>query len=246
MLSRFYLLFIFSVAAAENAWSQDSDPQEKPKSSFFDVSPLLEGRLKEIQEFREQRHVWDRAVRGFRRDHNFSLNSGIDMGIWSGHVGTKDQAFELGSSIPFLNFQYSFHLVLLRDFGLGYFVGTKTRLFFFEKADDDAFQNPRIYGLPGAVGGLTWNLSPVFRVNLGLEGSPVRIEKFHAPGHSDSRVSATAQVISYRFSGDFFFRLGSGLNLEYELYRLTYDSANGVRIRRRGESWSLGWTWHLI
>lgn len=248
MFGRFCLIFVFWNCMTDLGLSQEEDNTKNSSSIVKKGAPLIERQLRDIQEFRSQRHIWDRAVRGFRQDHNFAITSGLDFGIWSGHVGSKEQGFEFASAIPFINLYYSFHLVLLRDFGIGYFVGTRSRLFFLEKAEIEDFDRPRLYGLPGALGGLTWNISPVLRLSLGIDGAPIRLERFLAPNQTEGRsqVSATAQVISYRISGDFFFKLGTGLNLEYEIYRLTYDSSNNVRLRRRGESWSVGFIWHLI
>lgn len=249
MSNRFWLLVFGCLCHVQLVFAEQTEQEVKAAqgSKVLELSPLLEKRLQEIQEFRKRRHIWDRAVRGFRRDHHFALASGLDSGIWSGHVGSREQGFEFETTIPFVAFHYSFHIELWRDLGIGYFVGTRSRLFFLEKAEAENFERPRIYGLPGALGGLVWNVSPVLRFSLGIEGAPIRIDSFKVPGlEEESLISATAQVISYRFSSDLFLNLGSGLSLEYEFYRLTYDSPNQVRIRRRGENWALGLIWHLI
>src|SRR6478609_667105 len=66
---------------------------------------------------------WGRAVRGFRREHNFALSYGHAFNRWKGHLTDDPRPFAFRVEAHELRIQYSFHLPLIG--GLGYYLGTE-------------------------------------------------------------------------------------------------------------------------
>jgi hypothetical protein len=245
-VSGFVILGSWLLAAS---WGALPAHSQVPATSA-DEQPASESRfrltdLDQLKEFRQRMHQWDRVVRGFRRAHHFAFEAGWDQGLWTGHVKSKEQGFEMQTTLPSFQVEYSFHLPLYRS--LGYYVGSRSRVFYWEQSQSQEFDSARLYGLPSAAAGLIWNLTPAFRLGGGVDAALLRIEGFRSPAVSNPvEVSATAEVVSYQAYFDFFFDLALGLRVRHETYELKYDGANSVRLRRRGKTWSAGLIWHLI
>lgn len=239
-------LMVWALFGSDLGYSDTLVIEAESATENRDLLQEMDRRLKEIRLIRERLHEWDRAVRGFRMDHNFTVIAGMDLGVWSGYVASKDVPFDIRSNLPFIALQYSFHIPILRTYGIGYYAGSRARFYAFEHSVEE-LPNARLYGLPSATGGFVWNISPGLRVHIGADAALLRVEDFASPEVIDSdELSATAQVLSYKAGMDIFFTLASGISVEYEQYELRYDSGSNVSLRRHGNTWSLAFVWHLI
>ena len=205
------------------------------------LKDLIQQKFEEIREFRSRLHRWERSIRGFRRDHNFSLMLGASSGRWVGTMPETSGDIDYTTTRYLLRGTYSFHLEL--GYSVGYFLGTSMGATLSENANVEGFRSPRVYELPGVRLGLTWNLSPGVRVSGGVDVHLTRIDKFY---HEAETAVTTSRSLARKLTVDFFVSISQGLRLEYESYTLKVDGGNGVKIQRTGEGVSIGWVRHLI
>lgn len=194
-------------------------------------------------------HEWDRAVRGFRRDHHFALLTGIAQETW--HLQEFGQATP-GTKIPMTAYtgrlQYTFHIPFMGGFGyyLGSSVGTRTG---DKKDSTHLFQRPKSVGFPGVVLGLAYDINPAVCFLTGIDAYLDRIENINFEGaFSDpsTKVAATGRVFSYHAAADFFFRLNWALRLTFEEDTLYLKAAGDVNVKRNSHQVGVGLIYHLL
>jgi hypothetical protein len=112
-------------------------------------------------------HEWDRWVRGFRREHNFSLVTGVTSGIWEVNRFGTVEASRFASEGLMARFQYSSHLQIWR--GFGYFLGSGAGYVHERSSGTSAFQAVPAVQFPGILTGLVLNVSPAVRFGGSLE-----------------------------------------------------------------------------
>jgi hypothetical protein len=153
---------------------------------------------------------WNRAIRDFRRDHNFGLLLGQTRTQWSSlngaasHTNDKSYATEL-------TVQYSFHIPWSR--GFGYSLGTSSSIQ-LDQGESKVSTHYRT-SLPGLELNLVWNASERFRFNLGMVYGWERVDGLRVEG-MPGVVSFTEESLSGKFSVDVFWKLTWAVRIEFE------------------------------
>ena len=203
--------------------------------------------LEQLDKIRKEIHRWDRTVRGFRNEHNFSLSLNNSSYSWSGFMSDPVDSFEDRSESLHGKFQYRFHLHLVD--GLGYYLGSAFNVYGPPDYESDLVRDTMFIGLPGIVAGLAWNLSPAVRIAVGIDAFLLRIERFERYMSKDSsetrEASANARVLAYQLAIDTFFTLKTAVRAEWEYSELFYSTTK-TKLRRKGHSFGVGLVYHLI
>lgn len=187
---------------------------------------------------------WSRAVRGFRREHNFSVSYGYVVSRWKGHLTDSTDIFSFANEGHQARISYAFHLPLVG--GLGYYLGTQTSALMAESSRESV-GGEISYGLPGLNVGLIVNLSDRVRLASGLELGWHRIEKLGLPERFErKRISVTGETQTWNGQIDYFYELSWAVQLTYESSELTYNSKESLALRKLSRTWSLGILKHLI
>jgi hypothetical protein len=187
---------------------------------------------------------WSRAVRGFRREHNFSVSYGYVVSRWKGHLTDSTDIFSFANEGHQARISYAFHLPLVG--GLGYYLGTQTSALMAESSRESV-GGEISYGLPGLNVGLIVNLSDRVRFASGLELGWHRIEKLGLPERFErKRISVTGETQTWNGQIDYFYELSWAVQLTYESSELTYNSKESLALRKLSRTWSLGILKHLI
>jgi len=164
---------------------------------------------------------WNSYIRGFRKEHSFSLVSGVSSGQWSvrGFGEIENQSFD--SSGFFTKFQYTFHLPIYR--GFGYLLGSSLGYHLESVPSDQSFQPAAGMDFPGLIAGIVLNGSPKWRVFSAADIYLERWDRIRVKGDEvESQVSVTAQVFDIILGTDFFFGLSWALRLEGHWRSLRY------------------------
>ena len=203
--------------------------------------------LEQLDRIRNEIHRWDRTVRGFRNEHNFSLSVNSSSYNWSGYLEEQGNIFEDRSESFHTKFQYRFHLHVVD--GFGYYLGSAVNIYGPSSYESELVKDSMFIGLPGIVAGFAWNISPAVRISLGIDAFLLRIERFERYMSKDSatttEASANGRVIAYQAALDIFFTLKSALRAEWEYSELFYSSTH-AKFRRKGHSFGFGFVYHLI
>jgi hypothetical protein len=187
---------------------------------------------------------WSRAVRGFRREHNFSISYGYVISRWKGHLTDDEDIFSFANEGHQVRIAYAFHLPLMG--GFGYYLGTQTSAL-MAASSREGKGSELSYGLPGLNVGLILNLSDRVRVASGVELGWQRIEKLGLPERFESkRISVTGETRTWNGQIDYFYELSWAAQLTYEASELNYAPAESLSLRKVSRSWSLGILKHLI
>ncbi|HYX34097.1 MAG TPA: hypothetical protein VE954_13375 [Oligoflexus sp.] len=187
---------------------------------------------------------WSRAVRGFRREHNFSVSYGLVTSRWKGHLTDDANIFSFSNEGHQARISYSFHLPLMGRFG--YYLGTQTSVL-VAASSRDSKGGEISYGLPGLNVGVILNLSDRVRVASGLELGWHRIEKLGLPESFErKRISVTGETRTWNGQVDYFYELSWAVQLTYEASELNYAPAESLSLHKVSRSWSLGILKHLI
>lgn len=192
----------------------------------------------------EQPKQWSRAVRGFRREHNFMVSYGQVYSRWKGHLTDDPRLFSFQNTGHQVRLGYSFHLPLIG--GLGYYLGTQTSAL-IAASSADRKGGEISYGLPGLNAGLILNLSDRLRVSSGVELGWQRIEKLGLPESFDhNRISVSGENRTWSGAIDYFYELSWAVQLVYESAELNYAPSETLSLSKLSRSWSLGILKHLI
>lgn len=245
-MSRWAVIIVFLVLFAAPALAQSGASLDK--------------RSQEAILTRREMHQWERHVRGFRREHNFALSSGITSGVW--HVkrlGSITEERRFDNSGVYGRFQYSFHLPVWG--GFGYMLGSSFG-YHYESADRRRqFRPVSGTGFPGVLAGLVFNFNPVFRIGSAFDASLERhngIEERPRVCEPKSeckttKISVTMQ--SYDLSGflDIFYDLAWAVRIEAHRRELQYqrpDEAETYPVDanfRKADRWlGVGFVLHLL
>jgi hypothetical protein len=181
---------------------------------------------------REERHRWERHVRGFRRKHNFAISSGISSGNWDvKRFGTlNDRTYD--NSGLFTRFNYSFHIQIYE--GFGYLLGSSLGYHYESTDARRPFKPVSAIMLPGLVAGLVYNLTPAIRISGAFDAYLERydgIEERDGKG-DDPKISITMQTYdrgAYHLSGfvDMFYNLYWAIRLEGHMRKTKFIAPRG-------------------
>ena len=184
---------------------------------------------------------WSRALRGFRSEHNFFINTGSAESHWK-ILKDSDEFIEDAQKDLSLQLSYAFHLQLVSHFG--YYLGSSVGI----TKNQTRPKNFRILQtliLPGLDAGLVFEPSNNWRTMMGYTFGWQRLDSIRFD--SDSlKASVTADCRSYHFSVDYFFELSDGVRVEYERFTLLYSAPGSLNIEKRGTAVKVGYLKHLI
>jgi len=190
-------------AAAQSTGGPAANPSSAPPPASPDSPPPPANFLQRAQQTivsGEELHRWDRYVRGFRREHNFALSTGVSSGTWDvrrfGSL-TKNGPQKYDTTGVFTRFQYSFHLPFYS--GFGFFLGSSIG-YHYESADKrKPFKPVPAYQFPGVLSGLVLNFNPVLRWSIGLDAYLERHNGIQERDQTppDNEIFVTMQVYDF-------------------------------------------------
>jgi len=233
---RILLVFLLFQLKAPSAQGEETPPLQNPMGSVE-------------ADFKLQIHEWDRAVRGFRREHNFALLVGSAQEQWN--LRAFGEAPE-NQSIPRTSytsrFQYTFHIPMSGS--VGYFLGSGIGTRIGRKKDaNDRLQRPTSLVLPGIIAGMAYNPTPVLRLTIGVDAYLERLDNIgfeSAFADPAVKVSATGRVVSYHVAMELFFRLNWAIKLFWEQDVLRLKTAGDVDVSRTTRQLGAGLVYHLL
>lgn len=164
---------------------------------------------------------WQRAIRDFRREHNFAVLAGQSSSDWNGRLSGTDE-YRFQSEGYELGVAYSFHIPW--SGGFGYTLGTSASVIAGETSKRDYEIHYRAR-LPGLELGLVWNLSHRFRLAATLVYGWERIDQLRLPNEFQHRkLSLTGETLAYRIALDYFYQLTWAVRAEFETSAFCYPS----------------------
>ena len=183
---------------------------------------------------------WQRAVRDFRRDHNFGILLGQTMTRWKGSV--DNVAVDTETDATELTLQYSFHIPWYK--GFGYSLGTSSSVLFGDR-DSERLETQYRVTLPGLELGLAWNLNDRFRTNLGVVYGWERVDGLKIEGR-DGRVSISEESLSAKISIDYFYKLTWAIRIEVVGTRFPENASASYDLEKSLFRTRLGLIKHLL
>jgi hypothetical protein len=218
--------------------------QSENESSGISVIELLS---------RKELHRWERHIRGFRREHNFALSTGVSSGRWQVNRFGSIEGKTYENTGIFSKFQYTFHLQWIA--GFGYILGSSTG-YHYETADRRSeFRPVDAIQYPGVIAGLVYNFNPVLRVSSTIEAYLERhngIEENDKSGE-DEEIHVTLQAYDAGFFIDVFYDLAWAIRLEGHrrevFYKRPYKSegfAVDAKFSKKDQWLGLGLVYHLL
>ncbi|MBC7533595.1 MAG: hypothetical protein H7318_18640 [Oligoflexus sp.] len=183
---------------------------------------------------------WQRAVRDFRRDHNFGILLGQTKTRWKGSV--ENSLIDTESDATEITLQYSFHIPWSR--GFGYSLGTSASVLLGDQGANNIQTHYRAT-LPGLELGLVWNLSDRFRLNFGAGYGWERVDGLKIDGR-EGRVSITEESISAKLSVDYFYKLTWAVRVEYEGTRFPKNASASYDLEKSIMRTRVGLIKHLL
>ncbi len=183
---------------------------------------------------------WGRAVRDFRRDHNFAVLMGQTKTQWLGRTEALPKV-DTENSATELTLEYSFHIPW--GYGIGYSLGTSSSIQVDQK--NSSLETHYRASLPGLELGLVWNPLDKLRFNLGMVYGWERIDGLKISGQP-GRLSLTEESLSGKFSTDVFRRLTWAVRIEYEETHFPRDAALGYDLEKTIYRIRIGLLKHLL
>lgn len=166
---------------------------------------------------------WERVVRGFRREHSFSVTGGYLRGRWTVRsMGTlKDRL--ISDDGAWSRAEYAYHLQLYE--GFGYLLGSTFGATYTRTGESEPIKPPTSLIYPGLVAGLVYNFSPSVRA---VAFGGINLERYDGIVESDGigddeKIYVTLESYDLGLAVDVFATLPLGVRLEfhdrYQKYR---------------------------
>jgi hypothetical protein len=199
-------------------------------------------------------HVWDRYVRRFRRDHNFSVSTGYQIASWHvlrfGDFTEKTYHAEQTS----LSLDYTFHILISGK--TGYFLGSSAG-YAYTKPDkiDKEFQPSTSWLLPGARAGIAYNYDPSGRFFAGVGAQLERFNSLRTHRLTGDWQAMAITGESFQIFGgvDLFFALDTAIHLSWvdttTVFQKPTDASDflvDARMTRRTQGGELGLLYHFL
>jgi|688.fasta_scaffold51195_2 hypothetical protein len=199
-------------------------------------------------------HIWDRYVRGFRRDHNLNIESGYASSFWIVDKFGDLRSEQYRSRQVVLIGRYTFHILIAGK--TGYFLGSSAGYTLAdEKKIDDQFQPSPSWLLPGVQTGLVYNYDPSGRIFLGFGAQLERFNDLRTKRSSGEWGSAAMTGESYEvyLGADVFFLLDTAIHFAWSdsttFFKRPTDADDklvDVKMKRRSQGASLGLLYHFL
>ena len=199
-------------------------------------------------------HVWDRYVRGFRRDHNLSLESGYDSTFWIVDKFGDLRSEQYRSRQLVLIGHYTFHILIAGK--TGYFLGSSVGYTLTdEKKIDDEFQPTPSWLLPGVQSGLVYNYDPSGRIFIGVGAQLERFNDLKTKRFSGEweKASLTGETYQIFIGADLFFILDTAIHFAWSDSTTFFKRPNDaddklvdVKMKRRSQGATVGLLYHFL
>ncbi len=195
--------------------------------------------------------VWERQIRGFRRDHQFTLTSGFGESAW--HIADlgslKSRRVTSVNSMTRVGYAYFVQTSPCCGYFLGSAVGYVGEL---QGVRRQIRLRPAVI-FPGVAVGLAYNLSWQTQLSFGLDYNLQRVDDLSEHDGVVTEISISMERLSTYFAYDWFLDLNWGLRVEGHLDFARFEpprSPQGTDLDARITSASywvgLGLTYHLI
>lgn len=199
-------------------------------------------------------HVWDRYVRGFRRDHNLSLHSGYASTSWVVDKFGDLRSEQYRSRQLVLEGRYTFHMLIAGK--TGYFLGSGAGYVLAdEKKIDEQFQPTPSWLLPGVQAGLVYNYDPSGRIFMGLGAQLERFNDLKTKRTSGDwqMASLTGETYQVFLGADVFLLLDTAIHIVWNDATTFFnrpadadDKLVDVKIKRRSQGIGVGLLYHFL
>jgi hypothetical protein len=187
---------------------------------------------------------WSRALRNFRRDHNFAVNVGTVYTKWKGLLPGYDRKFSFETRGYSVGCEYSFHIPW--GYGFGYRLGTSTGIIFSEQ-NDDKYETYYRAILPGLEAGIVWNASDRIRLSATFVYGWQRVDGLRfSPEWGDRKVSFTGETLSQKASLEYFYNLTTAAIITYDQGLFFYSESEKYEIQETTKALSVGIVKHLL
>lgn len=193
-------------------------------------------------------HKWDKAVRGFRKGHSFSLLSNVRRVAFK---LSKDSYPEVTRQLLAGQLRYAYHIQTNR--ALGYFLGTSLGYVEPQVRGPEQLEYQRFLEFPSLLAGGVFNASSYFRAYAYFEGYLTRIERFRRNPFGNA-IDTTGETARAGLGFDLFYLLEWGVTFDASYYwskmripKPESSADHGVEeVIMSGNSYALGLVLHLI
>lgn len=193
-------------------------------------------------------HKWDKAVRGFRKGHNFSLLGSYRRVAFS---LSKDTYPEVSRQLVAGQLRYAYHIQ--SDRNVGYFLGSSIGYLAPQVRGPEELEYQRFVEFPSLLVGGVFNASSYFRVYTYFEGYLTRLERFRRLPFTNA-IDTTGETVRAGAGFDLFYLLEWGVTFDASYYwssmrapKPESTADHGVEsVIMSGNSFALGLVLHLI
>lgn len=223
-----------------------SSPEASAASGSAEASEAIEPLTREFTR-------WERVVRGFRREHHFSVTGGYLRGSWQvGSFGPLTN-MQIGDDGFWTRGEYTYHLQIYE--GFGYLLGSSLGTTYTRTEDTAALKPPTSFIYPGVVAGAVYNISPRFRL---LGAASVNLERYDglralAEGQDETKISITMESYDAQAALDIFVAINFAIRIEghdrYQLYRKPRNAGDkpvNADIERFDRWYGAGIVYHML
>lgn len=247
---------VFGLSLFFSFFSDVYAKDDEPAKSLTDKSKgeSVSNQPDNIRTLELSRHVWDRYVRGFRRDHNLSLESGYSSTTWIVDKFGDLRSENYRSRHLTLVGNYTFHILIAGK--TGYFLGSSAGYALAdEKKLDDKFQPTPSWFLPGVQAGFSYNYDPSGRIIAGVGAQLERFNdlKTRRDDGTWQSASLTGESFQFYFGADLFFVLDTAVHIIWSdattFFKRPTDAEDklvDLKIKRRSQGASLGLLYHFL
>ena len=184
---------------------------------------------------------WGRAIRKYRRDHNFGILFGQTTTHWKGSTDVVPR-IDTETTASEITLQYSFHIPWTH--GFGYSLGTSVSALLGDQGSDTIEMHYRA-SLPGLEIGLVWNANDRWRANLGVVYGWERVNGLKIAGQA-GRMSLSEESISGKMSVDYFYKLTWAIRIEIEATRFPPNASASYDLEKSIFRTRIGLVKHLL
>lgn len=193
-------------------------------------------------------HKWDKAVRGFRKGHNFTLLGSYRRIAFS---LSKDTYPEVSRQLFAGQLRYAYHIQ--SDRNVGYFLGSSIGYIEPQVRGPEELEYQRFVEFPSLLIGGVFNASSYFRAYAYFEGYLTRLERFRRLPFTNA-IDTTGETVRAGVGFDLFYLLEWGVTFDTSYYwsnmrapKPESTADHGVEsVIMSGNSFSLGLVLHLI
>lgn len=242
---RFALTLSFTVASGPGLAQAETQAVSK-ESGQAEPEPKI---LKPADPFITVSHKWDKAVRGFRKGHNFGLLGAYRRTAFQLSGGGTRR--EVSRQLLVGQLRYAYHIQ--SDRSVGYFLGSTLGYVEPQSRGPQRLEYQRYMEFPSLMIGGVFNGSSYFRLHTYFEGFLTRLEGFNRNPLVNA-IDTTGETIRAGMGFDLFYFLEWGVTFNASYYwsklrvpKPESDAAHDVdAVIISGNSFAVGLVLHLI